>query len=263
MTVQLVKWEAARQALAEARSVDEIKQIKDTAEAYRAAARVANNHEMEADAIEIRFRAERRLGEIMEEERKSGRLSKGNAGKGRPKKGRVSKPLPIDSPPTLDEAGIDKDLAKRARKAAGIKAGDFETRIGRLHKRAQEGDGRLTVSIERLSTEPRQRMRVVGRPKDWMVFGEATVKLRKAAARLDLVHRQLIEITPNENSPIVVETIKLLRFIEDSLIEWYAEFDPSITEQFQTLASAAPEKPRKPKAGKRATMESPQQEIRA
>ena len=62
--MNLVKYDASCKAIAEAKSVDEIKMIHNTAQAIAAAARVAKNHSLEIDAAEIRIRAERRLGEM-------------------------------------------------------------------------------------------------------------------------------------------------------------------------------------------------------
>ena len=69
---------AACRAIAEAKRIDEVKNIKDQAEALRAYALQAKNSTLEADAWEIRKRAEDKLGEL------SSALDKGRpTGRGR------------------------------------------------------------------------------------------------------------------------------------------------------------------------------------
>src|ERR1039457_2146299 len=61
----LVLYEAARTALAKAKSVDEVKKVLNEAAAIAAYSKIAKDRTLEADAVEIRKRAERRLGEMM------------------------------------------------------------------------------------------------------------------------------------------------------------------------------------------------------
>ena len=110
---RLVKYDAACRALAEARSVDEVKDIIDKTIAMACYARQAKNKNLEADANEIRMRAERRLGELMDEQKETVGFNTGAKGVG------FSKTRTPEEPPTLAEAGIDKNLAHRARTLGG------------------------------------------------------------------------------------------------------------------------------------------------
>jgi hypothetical protein len=53
----LVKYDAVCKAIAAAKSIDEVKGIRNKAEAIRAYARQAKNKSLEVDAAEIRMRA--------------------------------------------------------------------------------------------------------------------------------------------------------------------------------------------------------------
>ena len=109
--MNLVKYDAACRAIAEAKAVDEVKLIRDKAAAIAAAARVAKNHGLEIDAAEIRIRAERRLGEMIAEQKRTVGLNPGGRPSKTPKQdGGVS--------PALKQAGIDWNLSARSQAIA-------------------------------------------------------------------------------------------------------------------------------------------------
>ena len=150
----LTRYDAARQALAEARRVDEVKDIADKAAAMGLYARQAKDGELIALATEIRKRAERRLGEIMEESRKAGRLAKPP----NPKRRVAKKP---DDPPTLADQGINKALADRARKAAALRQDKFEAHVAKAVRVAVAAteDDREVVKAARAEQQVEKRAR--------------------------------------------------------------------------------------------------------
>lgn len=134
--MQLVKYDAACRALAECRKVDEVKDIRDKAAAMAAYARQSKNKDLEIDAAEIRLRAERRIGEMIGQQRESGELAK----PGRPPQiNRVTQKPDLIQPstPTLADLGIDKNTADRARKLAAVSSEHFEQVLVE-HREAQQ-----------------------------------------------------------------------------------------------------------------------------
>lgn len=140
---ELVKYEAACRAVSEAASIDEAKEFRDQSEAMRAYARQAKNKQMETQAAEIRFRAERRIGELMADQRGAGALSTG----GRPSEKTGSKTNPVSAPPSLEEVGIDKKTADRARKYAAIPEEEFNGIVGEWRERVEAENTRVTVDL--------------------------------------------------------------------------------------------------------------------
>lgn len=74
------------------------------------------------DAREIRWRAERRIGELIQLQKETVGLNEGGLRRGLEKN-------PRDERPTLAEVGIDKNLADRARELAAIPRDEFEATI--------------------------------------------------------------------------------------------------------------------------------------
>ncbi len=123
------KYQAVRQALAECVRVDEVKTMRDKAIAMEVYAQQQKDADLIAASVYIRKRSERRIGELLKEEREAGKLAKGTrgqklpAGPGRGKKGKTGGSLtvpPVSDAKTLAARGIDKHLADRARKAAAM-----------------------------------------------------------------------------------------------------------------------------------------------
>src|ERR1017187_8959880 len=135
MPTELVLYDAARTALQKAVRCDEVKSIRDKAEAMRAYGKQAGDRQMEADAFEIRERATRRLGVLIADQKalpreQGGGLAKGAATAGTKReaprgklRGSETDPRSI---PTLADLGIDKHLADEARKLAKMPPAQFE-----------------------------------------------------------------------------------------------------------------------------------------
>lgn len=115
---ELTRYETAKRALAEARNVDEVKDIRDKAMAMRVYAQQAKDKSLEENAIEIRFRAERRLGQMMEEQPR--------ATGGQPYQSTGFSNNPVGKPIPLAQAGIGKNLAHRARTFSRMPEEEFE-----------------------------------------------------------------------------------------------------------------------------------------
>jgi phage N-6-adenine-methyltransferase len=126
----LARYEMARKALAEAHSVDEAKEIHDQAVAMQAYARQAKDMQLIAWATEIRMRAVRQIGLMMEAQRAAGMMARPG-----PKIDRVQCGPEL----TLSDAGIDKHLADKARKFADRTKEEFETFLAKSVQKVSDG----------------------------------------------------------------------------------------------------------------------------
>jgi len=141
----LALYNSACHALAQARTLIEVKDIADRAAALKEYGRLAQDRTLEIDAAELRILAERRLGQILA-------ASPKNAGaRGIGKSG-----IPLENP-TLAEMGIDKKLSFRAQRLASITERAIAARIASWREQAERGTARITTDILRAGDKKERR----------------------------------------------------------------------------------------------------------
>lgn len=139
---QLVRYEQARNALAECQRVDEVKDIRDKALAMAAYARQAQDGELIQWATEIKVRAERKAGELLKDMEKSrGALLNGSSsGSARGESYRQS---PQDDGRKLSDMGISPNQSSRWQSLASMTDDHFETAVAT----AKETAGQVTTAF--------------------------------------------------------------------------------------------------------------------
>jgi hypothetical protein len=217
MSVELVRYDAACQALAAARSVDEVMAIRDEAAQLAAAARIANNHQAEADAVAIRMRATRRLGQLMQAQKESVGFNRGAAAGGKKSGPRGSLTNPRDLRPTLASQGINKQLAHHARVLSGPSEQDFKALVADAHDRVARAVRNTVREIE--SEQERESPRAAQRKAT-----EAETKARKGNSRDDIGPnssqeaerlRARCEELENQNALLRRENLALRKEVEE------------------------------------------------
>lgn len=147
--MELIRYDAACRALAECKAIDEVKVWADKAAALQAYGRMAKDKTLEIDAAEIRIRSERRLGEMLSEQKAEGGLSKGAAGMvGNQRTGKVV-PSFVTRVPLLADAGISYDLSSRAQKLAAVPQAEFEAEVGQWRDRVSAEGKRVSARLEK------------------------------------------------------------------------------------------------------------------
>lgn len=110
----LAKLSAATRALAEAKTLDEVKKIRNIAEAAETYARAAKlGLEAQNHAAEVKLRAERKAGEML------GRLERGEAG--RPEKNHPDVGTISEYQKVLEDTSTTTQDASRWQKIAGMR----------------------------------------------------------------------------------------------------------------------------------------------
>jgi N6-adenosine-specific RNA methylase IME4 len=124
--MELIKWNNAKKAIAECKSIDEVKNIIDKAQAMKAYAKQINESlQVQNDIAEIKLRAERKAGEMLKETSKQ-------------KPGEYQRLQDVTVAPSLKDLGIQKHQSSRWQKIANIEEDKFEELINETKQEEKE-----------------------------------------------------------------------------------------------------------------------------
>ncbi len=136
----LEAWDGLKNAIEQAHSVIDLRKIRDQAEAYRYALKVAGeSREVVRKAEEIKLRAERRAGEILPKSPKQ------RPGSYQQKQRFIADT--VDIPPSYKELGITKMDAMKWQRVASIPAKDFERWLKSSDEVSSAGALRLEATL--------------------------------------------------------------------------------------------------------------------
>lgn len=217
----LVKYEAACRALAECKAVDEVKGWADKAAAMQAYGKMAKDKSLEVDAAEIRIRAERRLGEMLAQQKAEGGLSKGQLKQG--------PALVADeggkSAPKLADAGISYDLSSRAQKLAAVPEAEFEAEVGQWRERVTAEGARVSARLEKAGERAMKANALEPEPidDDGPTLAELVDELQAENTRLTA---EITALAESDNQK--AETLK-----------WHRMYDHAMRRQSEAERSAA------------------------
>jgi len=134
-------------SLEKAKNTLEVKELRNKADAIRVYSKQAKNKQLEIDATEIRLKAERKIGELMQKQRDAGLMNNGAQGNPNGQGAKLVRGEKYPAQTTLAENGIDKNLAKRARKLYRVPPKEFEKTITDWRNRVEQDQERVSLDI--------------------------------------------------------------------------------------------------------------------
>ncbi|MGB9512218.1 MAG: hypothetical protein WBU20_11060 [Candidatus Acidiferrum sp.] len=227
MTVALIRYDTARRALAAAHRVDEVKAIRDKAEAVRVYAKQAGDFELQNQAAEIRIRAERRAGELLVDMQSSGERQAKERGR----------PTKVSSPTTLPRLGITRDQSSKwQRLAKMIDDATFDKAVAQ----AKENDGELTTAgLLRAVREIVTPSEVISEPDINVVAAELTRDIESQSRRekLDEVVRLRNRLNPTIRKKLILALKNSLKHASESEAQLSKDFEdfPANGKAFQRV----------------------------
>ncbi|MDH3595780.1 MAG: hypothetical protein OEU09_14105 [Rhodospirillales bacterium] len=205
----LVRYDAMCRAIAEAYAVDEVKDIRDKALAFEAYAKQAKNTEAERRACEIRLRAERKAGQLLQEMDKN----KGAA-----------QPTRSSDTTTLRELGISKDQSSRWQRLAAVPEAEFEAALAAPDKPSTGGiiaKTKTDPGAETMRATPDDAPRKAGNGtarrspwRHWRPLDEALDHLTGLPAPGD------VNIPPSKRDGLTRRVALARRWLQDFEEEW-------------------------------------------
>lgn len=223
----LIRYDTARRALAAAHRVDEVKAIRDKAEAVRVYAKQAGDFELQNQAAEIRIRAERRAGELLVDMQTSGERQAKERGR----------PAKVSSPTTLPKLGITRDQSSKwQRLARMIDDATFDKAVAE----AKEKDGELTTAgLLRAVREILTPSEVISEPDINVVASELTRDIESQSRRqkLETVVRLRSRLNPTIRKNLIGALKNSLKHAAESEAQLLMDFEdyPANGKAFQRV----------------------------
>lgn len=218
MTFALIRYDAARKALAAAHRVDEVKRIHDKATALLAYARQAGDLTLQNQAAEIRILAERRAGQLLVNLEEVGQRQ--TRERGRPRK--------ASSPVTLSKVGITRNQSSKWQRMARMI--DDEAFEGAL-SRAKDTYGELTTAG--VLRAVRDLVKPSGKAEPNLnVLAESLLRDIESADRRE----KLTEVVASREHLNITLRKKLMLALRNAAKE-YTSFEAELSKGFQDFPS--------------------------